>query len=79
MWSNDTYNTVWGNKKPLTKALTQLTDHKDGERVIYWCVTVGGVKAVNSTLWRFQSYEPQLTDEPKHRNNIIRTNAFVEF
>lgn len=54
------------------KSMTQLTDHKDGECVIYWCVTIGGLKGINSTLWCFQSHQPELTAMPKHKEDLQR-------
>lgn len=56
-----------GMKNLLKKSMTPLTDHKDGECVVYWCVTVGGLKGVNSTLWHFQSHQPQLAAVPKRK------------
>lgn len=50
-----------------TENLSQLTDYKDGERLIYWCVTVGCLKGINATFWCFQSHQPQLTAETKHK------------
>lgn len=56
--------------KKKKKSITQLTDHKDGECVVYWCITVGGLKGINSTLWHFQSHQPELTAVTKHKENL---------
>lgn len=76
--SNEIHYVAWGNKKSLTKSMTQLTHHKDGERLIYWCIAVGGSKGVNPSFWRFQPHQPQLTDEPKRRHYIFGMNTFID-